>query len=699
MTITSAASVTVRPVRARRRSVRLLVTALVGGVSTIATLALGAGLSILTAAPASATVAIHPLVPARPGPFAGLHGSPSGLVANGTTRVVTAAAGNSSGYWEVASDGGIFAFGDAGFYGSLPDLPPSAQPGVPVIGLVPTANGKGYWEVTSKGDIYSFGDAPFYGSTGSVVLNKPIVGMATTPDGKGYWLVASDGGVFAFGDAKFYGSMGGRPLNKPIIGMTTDPVTGGYWCVASDGGIFSFHAPFYGSMGGKPLNKPIVGITSTPSGGGYYEVASDGGIFSFGTAPFDGSMGGRPLNKPIVAMAASSPSSPPLSITTTSLPSATEGTSYSSTLSASGGTVPYAWSVVAGSLPPGLSLSTGGTISGTPSSRGSSSFTVQVTDSTTPSPETASATLSISVAPAPTPPLSITTTSLPSATAGSAYSATLSASGGTPPYSWRVVAGSLPPGLSLSTGGTISGTPSSQGSSSFTVQVTDSTTPSPETASATLSISVAPAPVPTVKSSNWSGYVVGNGPFTGVTGTFTVTSLYSGDPSADRMAEWVGIGGGNGGSSIIQAGIVEYSDPNNPNYFYIQPWWETYPAPPTNITTVSVAPGDQVTVTIEQVSGTDWAITLTDNTNGESFTTDQTYSGTDTSAEWIVEAPETTLAPYTPDVTFSDLGTAESNTTLTEWIMVQAGNQVSTPSALTSNGFNVAYGDVAPAGP
>ena len=66
----------------------------------------------------------------------------------------------------------------------------------------------GYWLAASDGGIFAFGDAAFYGSTGGTHLNQPIVGMTTTPDGGGYWLVASDGGIFAFGDATFYGSTG-----------------------------------------------------------------------------------------------------------------------------------------------------------------------------------------------------------------------------------------------------------------------------------------------------------------------------------------------------------------------------------------------------------------------------------------------------------------------------------------------------------
>ena len=201
------------------------------------------------------------------------------------------------GYWEVASDGGIFPFGTANYLGSMGGKPLDK----PVVGMAVTPDGGGYWEVASDGGIFAFGDAQFYGSMGGKPLNWPIVGIAATPDGGGYWEVAADGGIFAFGDAQFYGSMGGKPLDKPIVGIAATPGGGGYWEVASDGGIFTFgNAQFLGSMGGKPLDKPVVGISAAP--GGYWEVASDGGIFTFGANNYLGSMGGKKLNKPMVGM-------------------------------------------------------------------------------------------------------------------------------------------------------------------------------------------------------------------------------------------------------------------------------------------------------------------------------------------------------------------------------------------------------------
>ncbi len=85
----------------------------------------------------------------------------------------------------------------------------------PIVGLAATPDGRGYWEVASDGGIFSFGDAAFAGSAGSIALNEPIVGMAATPDGRGYWEVASDGGIFSFGDAAFAGSAAGLPQSGP----------------------------------------------------------------------------------------------------------------------------------------------------------------------------------------------------------------------------------------------------------------------------------------------------------------------------------------------------------------------------------------------------------------------------------------------------------------------------------------------------
>ena len=214
-----------------------------------------------------------------------------------------AATPSKGGYWLVASDGGIFSYGDAAFDGSMGGTRLNA----PIVGMAATPDGGGYWEVASDGGIFSFGDATFHGSMGGRPLNRPIVGMAATHDGLGYWLVASDGGIFAFGDAAFHGSMGGTPLNKPVVGTAPTPDGLGYWMVASDGGIFTFgDAGFFGSAGGLPLVRPVVGMAASPDGGGYWLAASDGGIFTYGNARFSGSEGGVALNKPMIGIASAS---------------------------------------------------------------------------------------------------------------------------------------------------------------------------------------------------------------------------------------------------------------------------------------------------------------------------------------------------------------------------------------------------------
>jgi hypothetical protein len=205
------------------------------------------------------------------------------------------------GYWMTAADGGIFAYGNVQFYGSMGGRP-LAQP---VVGIAGTPDRGGYWEVASDGGVFAFGDAQFHGSMGGIPLNRPVVGIAPTSDGGGYWEVASDGGVFAFGDAQFHGSMGGTHINQPVVGVAPTPDGGGYWEVASDGGLFAFgDAGFYGSMGGTALSRPVVGIASTRDGRGYWEVASDGGVFSFGDAFFRGSAGDMLLNAPVTGVAA-----------------------------------------------------------------------------------------------------------------------------------------------------------------------------------------------------------------------------------------------------------------------------------------------------------------------------------------------------------------------------------------------------------
>jgi cell wall-associated NlpC family hydrolase len=181
-------------------------------------------------------------------------------------------------FWLATQAGSMYGFGVPS-YGS-----PAGPLNQPIVTVATTSDRHGYWMVASDGGVFTYGDAHYFGSTGNLRLNRPIVGMSATPDQGGYWLVASDGGVFSFGDAQFYGSTGNLVLNQPIVSMTSTPGGLGYWLVAADGGIFTFgDAGFYGSTAGT-TSEPIERLVSTSSGRGYWIEQQNGTETALGDA-------------------------------------------------------------------------------------------------------------------------------------------------------------------------------------------------------------------------------------------------------------------------------------------------------------------------------------------------------------------------------------------------------------------------------
>jgi hypothetical protein len=204
-------------------------------------------------------------------------------------------------------------------------------------------------------------------------------------------------------------------------------------------------------------------------------------------------------------------------------------------------------------------------------------------------------------------------------------------------------------------------------------------------------------------SSNWSGYALSTGSYTSITGQWTVPAVAASRKSTYSSA-WIGIDGYNN-SNLIQTGTE--SDYYNGSAHY-DAWWEILPAAETVIPSLPVSPGDTMTAKITKGSGTTWTITISDTTTGQSFTTQQSYSGPGTSAEWIEEAPTVggrvaPLANYGLD-TF-DPGTVNGGnpglTAADSGAMVQSRTQVSTPSNpdADTDGFNVQYGSSVPAPP
>jgi hypothetical protein len=218
-------------------------------------------------------------------------GSPSTPPTPTTPLPTTQPPTTQHGYWLVGSDGGIFTFGSANFYGSTGNLALQR----PVVGITPTADKQGYWLDASDGGVFAFGDAGFYGSipgiglapagtTGSKHLNAPIVGMVPSTDGGGYFMVASDGGVFAFGDARFEGScpaIGG--CSGAVVAVLPDGTGNGYWLVTQTGNVYSFgDAPYFGAPGNT--GSPVTSAASLHNINGYVILTANGAVYNYNVA-------------------------------------------------------------------------------------------------------------------------------------------------------------------------------------------------------------------------------------------------------------------------------------------------------------------------------------------------------------------------------------------------------------------------------
>ena len=250
---------------------------------------------------------------------AGYHGSTGDLVLQRPV-VGIAPTADHDGYWLVATDGGVFAFGDAGFYGSIPGLgiaPAGSgakkELNAPIVGIVPSVDDRGYFMVAADGGVFAFGDAKFEGSC-PVYDDCDGTTVSVMPDatGLGYWVVTDEGYVYSFGDAPFEGEPAWTYANGPlprgsVTGAVRTPDGQGYWILVGSGYVLPFgdanlfEATHGAASGSATAANAATAVFATGDTLGYWVATADGAVFDYGDAPADGSMAGHPLNAPIIA--------------------------------------------------------------------------------------------------------------------------------------------------------------------------------------------------------------------------------------------------------------------------------------------------------------------------------------------------------------------------------------------------------------
>jgi hypothetical protein len=205
----------------------------------------------------------------------------------------------SQGYWVLAADGSIAAFGEAADHGDLPRSGLTSD----AVRIAPTLDGLGYWVLDRAGGVFSFGDAAFFGSVPALGLAAPAtaVAMQVTSSGRGYWIVDASGGVFAFGDAPYFGSAPelGTPLRSAAVDLVPWQTTG-YWLVLEDGTTISFgRAPDLPDAS-KRSARVVAACPAGTSLAGLVLFDVDGFVRPAGRAPFLGSLAAMVPAAPIV---------------------------------------------------------------------------------------------------------------------------------------------------------------------------------------------------------------------------------------------------------------------------------------------------------------------------------------------------------------------------------------------------------------
>jgi hypothetical protein len=384
---------------------------------------------------------------------------PTGLSLNTTTGQIsgTPSAGGSFGFTiravDTANNFGTQAY-TVGIGGNSLTIAPTSLPN----GLVSTPYNQTVTASGGTGDPYTYSIASGALPT-SLSLDTSSGAITGTPSAGGafnFTVHAVDANN-NFGNRAYTVNIGSNSLT-----VTPGALPGGTQGVAysqivgATGGTapYSFAVASGALPGGLSLNASTGVISGTPSASGPFSFTIRATDVNFNTGSQAYTVNIAPV---------------PLTVNPPVLPNGTLGVAYNQTVTTTGGTGPYNYVVLSGALPTGLALNAAsGAITGTPTAAATFNFTIQSTDST---PNTGTRAYSVTIG---TNSLTVNPSALPNGSQGIAYSQTVTASGGTGPYTFAVTAGALPTGLSLNAAsGAITGTPSGGGVSNFTIQATD----------------------------------------------------------------------------------------------------------------------------------------------------------------------------------------------------------------------------------
>jgi hypothetical protein len=342
--------------------------------------------------------------------------------------------------------------------------------GAPTLTLTPAAGALNAAYGAAYSQAFTAGGSPgpyTYALTGALPAGLSFSGgtLSGTPTAPGSFPVtvtATDSGLTGTGAPFSIAQNYTIEVGAPTVVVAPATLPGGTagqaysQTVSASGGV----APYSFSVSAGSLPTGL----NLSSGGVLSGTPTASGSFSFTVTASDANTQTGSLAYTVVIGV------PTLSLLPATLPNGAGASPYTATFTASGGIAPYTYAISAGALPAGLTLSSAGVLSGTPAASGSFSFSVQATDSTGGTAATVSNAYTLQIA---TPTINITTALPPSLVLGGSYSQQLSASGGSAPYTYAVTAGSLPPGLSLSPSGLLSGVPTSSAIFTFTVTVTE----------------------------------------------------------------------------------------------------------------------------------------------------------------------------------------------------------------------------------